>query len=152
MRKYRELDPNFDEDKIKRAVSDLYFHMQETWQTKDISRLKSCMTDEFYAMMDKRLNYFREDKQTDHTENILVNDVALQGWRQSDERDFILVELKSQIVSYVSDDTTGELISGDKSKKISMEYEIEISRKSGTITGEKFDWSVSNMDGHRQGA
>ena len=99
--------------------------------------------------MDGRLNYFREDKQTDCTEKITVIEVNLKGWRQENDFVFITAGLESRITSYVLDDATGEIISGDKDKEIFMEYEIEFSRKSGTISNKNFDWKINSMEGRR---
>ena len=150
MKKYSALDPNFDKNKVKDFIADLYFKMQETWQAKDITPIKIYMTDEFFNLMDGRLNYFREDKQTDYTEIISVLEVKLKGWRQENNFDFITAGLESRITSYVLDDTTGEIISGDKDKEIFMEYEIEFLRKSGTISSENFDWQINRMEGVRK--
>ena len=84
--------------------------------------------------MDRQLEEFRKTHRTDYTERIAVLDVSLKGWRQSAGRDYITVGLTSRIVSYILDDVTGKLISGDKNREKFMEYEIELSRKSGVIT------------------
>jgi len=49
MKKYLELYPNFDENKFKDFISDLYYKMQETWQAKDISPIKDFMTGELIS-------------------------------------------------------------------------------------------------------
>ncbi|MBQ3644994.1 MAG: TIM44-like domain-containing protein [Synergistaceae bacterium] len=134
MDKYLNLDPEFDEERIKTMLSNLYVQMQETWHNKDISSLRPYMTDSFYSQMDRQLEEFRKTHRTDYTERIAVLDVSLKGWRQSAGRDYITVGLTSRIVSYILDDVTGKLISGDKNREKFMEYEIELSRKSGVIT------------------
>ena len=134
MDEYLELDPEFDEERIKTLMSNLYVQMQETWQAKDISSLRPYMTDKFFAQMDSQLEQFRRAGRTDHTERIAVLSTDLRGWRQSAGMDYITVGLNSRIVSYVLDDRTGELISGDKKREKFMEYEIELCRKSGMTT------------------
>ena len=134
MEEYLELDPGFDEEKIKDLMSNLYVQMQDTWHAKDISSLRPYMTDKFYNQMDRQLEELRKSHRTDYTERIAVLSVDLRGWRQASGRDYITVGLNSRIVSYVLDDLTGELISGHKDKEKFMEYEIELTRKSGEIT------------------
>ena len=108
--------------------------MQDTWHAKNISSLRPYMTDSFFNQMNRQLEQFRKQNQTDYTERIAVLNVGLKGWRQSAGMDYITVSLSSRIVSYVLDDLTGKLISGDKNREKFMEYEIELSRKSGVIT------------------
>ena len=139
MNEYLELDPQFDEERIRTLMSNLYVQMQETWQKKDISSLRPYMTDRFFSQMDSQLEQFRRAGRTDYTERIAVLNTGLVGWRQSAGMDYITVSLNARIVSYVLDDRTGELISGDKNREKFMEYEIELCRKSGAITNPEAD-------------
>ena len=139
MDEYRELDPEFNEGRIKSMMSNLYVQMQDTWQHKDISSLRPYMTDEFYSQMDRQLEAFRRTGRTDYTERIAVLSVELKGWKQSGGMDYLVVRLQSRIVSYVLDDRTGKLLSGDMNREKFMEYEIELSRKTGTLTNPEGD-------------
>ena len=143
MNEYLDLDPEFDEERIKTLMSNLYVQMQDTWRDKDISSLRPYMTDAFYNQMNRQLEQFRKMNRTDYTERIAVLNVGLKGWRQSAGMDYITVSLSSRIVSYVLDDLTGKLISGDQNREKFMEYEIELSRKSGTITQPESDGAKS---------
>ena len=134
MDEYLELDPAFDEERIKTLISNLYVQMQETWQAKDIFRLRPYMTDKFFSQMDRQLDQFRKMGRTDYTERIAVLSTDLRGWRQAAGMDYITVGVNARIVSYTLDDRTGELISGDRKREKFMEYEIELCRKSGETT------------------
>ena len=131
---YIALDPEFDEARIKSLMANLYVQMQDAWHAKDISSLRPYMTDEFYNQMNRQLDALRITGRTDYTENIAVLTVDIKGWRQSAGMDYIIVGLTSRITSYVLNDRTGELISGDMTHEKFMEYEIELSRKTGTAT------------------
>ncbi|MBR6901268.1 MAG: TIM44-like domain-containing protein [Synergistaceae bacterium] len=148
MNEYLELDPNFDEEKIKTLMANLYVQMQDTWRDKDISSLRPYMTDAFYNQMERQLEAFRKNHRTDYTERIAVLNVGLKGWRQSAGRDYITVRLNSRIVSYVLDDLTGKLISGDRDKEKFLEYEIELTRKSGEFTTPEAEGAKSEVCPH----
>ena len=148
MEEYLELDPGFDEERIKDLMSNLYVQMQDTWHAKDISSLRPYMTDKFYNQMDRQLEELRKSHRTDYTERIAVLSVDLRGWRQASGRDYITVGLNSRIVSYVLDDLTGELISGHKDKEKFMEYEIELTRKSGEVTKPEEEGTKSDRCPH----
>ena len=53
--------------------------------------------------------------------------------------DYLVASVRTRIVSYVLDDRTGELLSGDKKREIFMEYEYELIRKSGIVTQAQSD-------------
>ncbi len=131
---YLSLDPNFDGGKITNLMANLYVQMQNTWQAKNISSLRPYMTDEFYSQMDRQLDQFRKTGRTDYTENIAVLGVHIIGWKQSSGYDYITIGLNSRITSYTLDDRTGKVLSGDMNTEKFMEYEIDMCRKSGTIT------------------
>ncbi len=139
MNEYREQDPEFNEGRIKSMMSNLYVQMQDTWHKKDISSLRPYMTDEFYSQMDRQLDAFRRTGRTDCTERIAVLSVELKGWYQSGGMDYIVVRLQSRIVSYVVEDRTGKVVAGDMNREKFMEYEIELSRKTGTLTNPEGD-------------
>ena len=134
MSDYLELDPQFDEERIRTLLANLYVQMQQTWQSKDISSLRPYMTDKFFSQMDAQLDQFRKQGRTDYTENIAVLSTDLRGWRQAAGMDYVTAGLNARIVSYTLDDRTGQLISGDKKREKFMEYEIELCRKSGETT------------------
>ena len=134
MDKYVALDPEFDEETIKGLMSNLFVQLQDARHAKDISSLRPYMTDAFYNQMDRQLEDFRKDHKTEYAERIAVLNIELKGWRQSAGRDYIVVGLNSRAVSYVLDDATGKVISGNKEREKFTEYEIELSRKKGSFT------------------
>ena len=139
MNQYSTLDPLFNPEKLRAMIGNLYVQMQDTWHNKDISSLRPYFTDEFYSQMNRQLEEFRRTGRTDYTERIAVLSVSLQGWYQSGGMDYIVVGLRSRIVSYVLDDRTGRLVSGDMNREKFMEYELELSRKTGTVTNPEGD-------------
>lgn len=148
MPEYLQLDPEFDEERIKTLMANLYVQMQDTWHAKDISSLRPYMTDAFYSQMDRQLDQFRKMGRTDFTENIAVLNVSLRGWRQASGMDYVTVALNSRITSYTLDDRTGEVLSGDRKREKFMEYEIELCRKSGTITSPESEGQKSAVCPH----
>lgn len=136
---YLVLDPQFDEAKLRAHLANLYVQMQDAWHNKDISSLRPYLTDAFYNQMDRQLDSLRRAHRTDCTENIAVLDTNILGYWQSGGLDYLAVRLKTRIVSYVLDDRTGRVVSGDKTHEKFMEYEWELTRKTGVLTagGEK---------------
>ena len=137
IKQYYKLDPEFDGEGIKALIANLYVQLQNSRQAKDISSLRPYMTDEFYEQLNIKLDSFRTQHKTEYTENIAVLSVSLKGWRQAGGMDYITLGLNSRIVSYVLDDVTEKLLSGDKTREKFIEYEIDLSRKRGVITAPK---------------
>lgn len=133
---YLALDPQFDEAKLRAHLANLYVQMQDAWHDKDISSLRPYMTDAFFNQMGRQLDALRKARRTDCTENIAVLDTNLLGYWQSGGMDYLAVRLKSRIVSYVLDDRTGKVVSGDQNREKFMEYEWELVRKTGVLTSD----------------
>ena len=57
--------------------------------------------------------------------------------------DHIVVRVRARLVAYTLDDRTGNVISGDRKKEKFMEYEWDVCRKSGIVTGSGGMQSVS---------
>ena len=147
IKKYLAANPNFDRKAFEAYAESLYCNMQIVWQNKDISPLKDNMTEEFFMHMDGVLYPFREKCQTDHTEGIEILSLSLNDAKQKDGIDYLDVYMQANILSYVTDDLTGKIISGDNSYKIRMEYTIKFLRRSGAENNAV--WRVYEMTGEK---
>ncbi len=145
--KYCAAHPDFDREAFEKYAEGLYCNMQVVWQNKDITPLRDAMTEEFFTRMEGVLYPFREKGQTDHTEDIEILCLSLDDAKQKDGTDYLTVSMKAKILSYVTDDLTGHIISGDKKYKIKMEYTIKFLRKSGAE--DNILWRVYEMTGEK---
>ena len=143
MNSYKSLDPAFDEAAFREHMSNLYVQMQQEWHNKNIESLKPYMTDAFWNQMDRQLDEKRKAGQTPCTERVAVLETTPRGFYQSAGMDHIVVRVKARIVAYVLDDNTGNVISGDRNREKFMEYEWDVCRKSGVVSGEAGMQAVS---------
>ena len=102
------------------------------------------MTDAFFAQMERQLDRYRVNKQTNRIERIAVLDVSISGWKQEKGNDVIIARLKTRITDYVTDDLTGEIVRGSNTAEKFMDYEWELIRTSGTKTAEQSGTTVHN--------
>ena len=147
IKKYIAANPSFDRKAFEAYAEELYCNMQVVWQNKDITPLKDNMTEEFFTHMDGVLYPFREECRTDHTEGIEILSLSLDDAKQKDGIDYLEVYMQAKILSYVTDDLTGKIISGDNSCKIRMEYTIKFLRRSGAENNAV--WRVYDMIGEK---
>ena len=136
---YLQVDPSFSPSEFTKRISELYPELQEGWQKKDISSFRRCLTDTFYAQMERELSKYRSRHQTNHIERISIEGCDILGWRQDGGKDMIIVQLRTKIVDYVTDDVTGEIVRGYKTFQKSMTYEWSMIRSTG----------VKDSDGRR---
>ena len=132
---YRQLDPAFDEAAIREKLAGLYADLQHAWTRKDLTGVRRSLTDAFYAQMDRQLASYRDGNRTNHVDDITVELVAVQGFRRQGSMDHMIVAVTARIVDYTVDDSTGRVIGGTDRKHIRMEYEWELVRRAGAVTG-----------------
>lgn len=132
---YTDVDPDFSEAEFCSDISNMYVQFQNAWQNKNIEELRPYLTDEFYARMDRQLDNYRRNHQTNMVERIAVLGVAISGWKQQKNQDVIVARVRTRIVDYVIDDNTNKIVRGSSTAEKFMEYEWTLSRKSGVKTG-----------------
>lgn len=136
MNEYTNIDPTFSEQDFTEKLSNLYVRFQNSWQDKKLDDVRPYLTDAFYAQLDRQLDAYRRNRQTNRIERIAVLGVNLKGWKQEDGKDVIVAELQTRIVDYVVDDNTGNVIRGDANAEKFMTYEWTLQRTSGMTTAE----------------
>lgn len=134
MNEYTTLDANFDLQAFSEKLSNLYVKMQNGWTDKEIEPLRPYFTDGLFTQMERQIHAYKTKGQTNYVERIAVLSVTPRGFRQSGGEDHIYVELQARIVDYTLEDSTGRLVSGDKTREKFMTYEWDVSRASGQMT------------------
>lgn len=135
LNEYYRLDPNFSEAELCEKISNRYVKFQNAWQDKNLEELRPYLTDAFYAQMDRQLDNYRRNRQTNRIERIAVLGVTLQGWQQRGGEDIMVARLRTRIVDYVTDDASGRIVRGSNTAEKFMEYEWTLTRKTGVQTG-----------------
>ncbi|WP_295073193.1 zinc-ribbon domain-containing transport protein [Ruminococcus sp.] len=131
---YLDIDPDFSISDFIEKVSNLYVRFQNEWQNKNIEPLRPYMTSAMFAQMDRQLDKYRQNNQTNHVERIAVLNTELLGWRQEGGLDVIVIQLDTRIVDYVTDDNTGAIVRGDNTHEKFMTYEWTLVRTTGVTT------------------
>lgn len=144
MSEYTALDANFSEGDFREKLSNHYVQMQQAWQSKDISSVRPFFTDAYYAQMERQVQRYQSQGLTNYIDRIAVLGVTVRGFYQAGDMDHIIAEMRTRIVDYTLNDSTGELASGNKTAEKFMTYEWELVRKTGTITGVSDGMTVKN--------
>ena len=134
MSAYHQLDPAFDEAAFREKISNLYVQFQNAWTDKKMDSLRPYLTDAMFAQFDRQLEAYRRNNQTNYVDRIAVLGTDLLGWKQESVKDVIVVKLRTRIVDYVKDDTTGALVRGSMTQEKFMTYEWTLVRTSGQTT------------------
>lgn len=84
--------------------------------------------------MDRQLDKYRKNGQTNCVEDISVLNVLIRGWKQEKGTDIMVVMLDTKITDYVVDDNTGDIVRGSRDEEKYMCYEWILVRTTGVIS------------------
>lgn len=130
----RKIDPSFLVYPMKEKISNLYVRMQNAWQANEFEEMRPFMTDALYNQFKLQLDELVRSGCTNHVERIAVLEVILRGWRTDATNDALIAQLQTRIIDYISNDTTGEVVSGSKTTEKFMTYEWTLIRSKGMTT------------------
>ncbi len=134
VKEYVGLDPGFKESAFRERLSNLYVQLQDAWHERNLESIRPYLTDGFYNQSERQLSEKRRNGVTPCIERISVMDVRLRGFYQESGLDYMVARLKTRIVDYEVNDSTGEVVLGSRNNEKFMEYEWELCRKSGVVT------------------
>ena len=127
-------DPNFSADELCERLSSLYIQMENCWMAKDLSPIRGSFTDDQFAQYDNQLKRYRDTKTTSMSERVAVLDVSLKGFKQDNVHDILVANVYTRVNTYVIDDVSGKILSGNKNAEKFIRYEWTLVRPKGSIT------------------
>jgi predicted lipid-binding transport protein (Tim44 family) len=117
----RQMDPAFDEQKFKDQCLDNFFKVQGAWANRDMSPIRSMLTDEMYRILQGDADELKQKKRINRLENIAVRTVeSAEVWQESG-KDFITARFYANLLDYTTDEMTGEVVSGSKTEPVKFE-------------------------------
>lgn len=145
---YRNIDPSFSEEEFRKFLSEIFTRLLDGCNAKDITEMRKYMTNELYSNTVEQLSHYKSINQTDHTECINLLDVQLKGWKKSETYITMIADIKADMIHYITDDNTGEMVSGSNTKPISLHYELSVIRPIGIRSNDRFTRSCPSCGAH----
>ena len=117
----RQMDPAFDENRFQDLCMDHFFKIQGAWTNRDILGIKNLLTEEMLKVIQGDAEKLRAEKKMNRLENIAVRSVDVEEVWQESGQDFITVRFYANLLDYVEDETTGQVLSGSKTDPVKFE-------------------------------
>ena len=137
-------DPGFSSADMQTKLANLYVQLQDCWSAKDITPLRPYLTDELYNQSERQLEEIKRANQTPHIERISVLGVNIRGWCRRDGMDHMIVEMSTRITTFTTDDSTGNIVRGDRNAEKFMTYEWDVARTTGVTTAAAAEMKTVN--------
>jgi predicted lipid-binding transport protein (Tim44 family) len=117
----RQFDPGFDEAKFQEWGTDAFFKIQGAWANRDMTPIRSMMTDEIFRIFQADAEALKAQKKINRLENIAVRSVDItEAWQESGS-DFVTVRVFANLLDYNVDEITGQVVEGSKTDPVKFE-------------------------------
>ena len=117
----RRTDPSFDENRFKETVMDIFFKVQGCWTNRNLSAGNSLLTDEMKGIFQEDIDKLIKDKKSNRLENIAVRKVEIVEAWQEFGLDYVKSLFTANLLDYTIDDTTGDVVAGNKTDPVKFE-------------------------------
>jgi predicted lipid-binding transport protein (Tim44 family) len=118
LRHIRQMDPRFDEKGFTDGCLDQFFKIQGAWASRDMSGVRSLLTDEMNKMLQGEADRLRAAQQVNRLENIAVRTVEITEIWQEKGEDFITVLIYANLLDYTTAEQTGQIVSGSRTEPV----------------------------------
>lgn len=126
----RQMDYNFDENRFKDTMMDIFFKVQGAWMNRDLSSASGVITDEMRGILQQDLQRLLQEKRVNRLENIAVRSVEItEAWQESGQ-DFITALVYANLLDYTTDES-GTLLEGSKTDPVKFEEYWTVTRPVG---------------------
>jgi predicted lipid-binding transport protein (Tim44 family) len=123
LRHIGEMDPSFNENTFKENVEDMFFRIQSGWTKRDLSAVRNLLTPQMLNTFQADINDYTAKKQFNRLENIAVRQVEIVDAAQDQGEEYITVRFLASLLDYITDETTGNVISGSSTDPVKfLEY------------------------------
>lgn len=141
LRQIKQMDPSFDETRFPDQVMDFFFRVQGAWANRDLSPVRHELTEEMYRILQEDADRLKAQGVINRLENIAVRSVDITEAWQEQGSDYITVRVYANLLDYMVDEKTGELVSGSKTEPVKFEEYWTFTRQIGDST-----WKLSAIN------
>jgi predicted lipid-binding transport protein (Tim44 family) len=132
LRQIKQMDLAFDETRFPDQVMDFFFRVQGAWANRDMSPMKQDLTEEMHRILQEDADRLKAEGRINRLENIAVRSVDItEAWQESGQ-DYITVRVFANLLDYMVDDKTGEVVAGSRTEPVKFEEYWTFTRPIGT--------------------
>lgn len=132
--KIKQIDPMFSEEDFISWTKDLYVKMQHAWTDRKWEEIRPLETEKLFEQHNAQLQDLIKNKKINVVEQIAVNYATILSFRQTEDKDIVDVALKATKKDYVIDETTKNVLQGNKNQDRITVYKMTFERTKGTLT------------------
>lgn len=120
--KIEKIDSSWNLNNMKSRVEVAFFKVQEAWMARDQEIAKDYMSNRLYLKHKAQTDQMIRENKRNILENINLTEtqvVAVSDYKD-DSRDQVLVHISGEMIDYIINTDTGEVVSGEKNESASF--------------------------------
>lgn len=117
----RQMDAGFDPARFGEPATDVFFRIQGAWMARDMSSVRSVLTEELHATLQAQCDQLRAQGRINRLENIAVRSVDVtEAWQESGQ-DFVTVRFLANLLDFTTDESGSRVIEGSRTEPVKFE-------------------------------
>ena len=148
-RRVNSADPLAKDDKqIEYEIQqgDLFVKVQYAWSDRNLEPVRPLLTTELYEQTEDQVKRYINNKQINKLERVSVNIAKLYSYEVQGDKDCVSVVLKSKMIDYIINETTGAIEKGDKDTNKINTYILTFVRDISVKSSQSGEVSVGTMN------
>lgn len=121
---------NFDVQQFKDGVKQIFYRLQHAWTAKKWDEMRQYETDELFQMHQKQLEEYIRNQHTNYVEDIQISHCQIMEYEKEGNLQIVKVLLDVSLIDYIVDDSSKQVIEGNKHKRIEHTYVLTLLRNS----------------------
>jgi predicted lipid-binding transport protein (Tim44 family) len=123
LRNIKTMDPYFSEGSFQDLAEDNFFKIQSAWAKRDMRGVSHLLNPEMLNTFQNDVDKFLAGKKMNRLENIAIREVEIVDAGQDRGEEFITVKFYANLLDYVVDETSGQIVSGSSTDPVKfVEY------------------------------
>lgn len=127
-------DELFNKDEIISWSKTLFVKLQNAWTARDWDTIRTFETNELFEQHKTQLQGYINNNQINVMDRICVNYANLYDYRQSGDKEILVIKLNSRMQDYIIDATTKKVLKGNPNIELTNSYLLTFERKLGVKT------------------
>ena len=117
----RSMEPNFDESFFTDRTMDSFFELQAAFGRRDLTPVRELLTEQMAQTLQKDVDQLKALGRINNLENIAVRSAQIvQAWQEQGQ-DYVTVYFLANLLDYVSDEKTGQVVEGSQTQPVKFE-------------------------------
>lgn len=139
-----EQDSAFSAEEFKQFASECFVTLQTAWTARDWSSIRPFESETLFNMHNRQLQEYINNKTINVMERVNVQSTRIISHAIQGDKEVVSIALRAVMRDYIVDETTRQVIEGDRLKDFHTNYRLEFIRTNGVKTTSGKQLSTTN--------